>query len=264
MRGKRCFVENGKCSACGGSGWILYRKLMKEYDPDVPVEVAGPCPKCRADYVQDISGIPKEYASSDSGTFDFSAYGKDMEKEKAVANDFVMNFGNWIIDGQGLYLWSTISGSGKTYLACSLARSVLLKYKTPVRFITAASYLDKIRESYGENGRKTGTSDLYKTCEFLVLDDLGAIEEKGWTRQVLSSLIHARYAAGKVTVITSSVPPDELNLEGSALDRLNSTCIVVHMPEQSIRQEYHFKRNQQKIEKIMERRKQHDQTESIV
>lgn len=49
--------------------------------------------------------------------------------------------------GKGLYLWSNTPGSGKTFLSCCLARSLMVKYDLQMRFITAPAYIDTVGES---------------------------------------------------------------------------------------------------------------------
>ena len=69
--------------------------------------------------------------------FDFDIYQRDMSKLRDLCTTFLNHFQKWEMAGKGLYLWSKTPGSGKTFLACCLAKSVMMKYDLQMRFVTA-------------------------------------------------------------------------------------------------------------------------------
>ena len=71
-----------------------------------------------------------------------------MDRFKQVIWDFFNNFKTWEKSGKGLYLWSKTPGSGKTFLSCCVARSLMVKYDLRMRFVTAPDYLAAVGESY--------------------------------------------------------------------------------------------------------------------
>ena len=111
--------------------------------------------KCKGGYrALDHTGTPKEYHDADLGKFDFGIYQHDMSKLKDLCINFLNHFEKWEMAGKGLYLWSRTPGSGKTFLACCLAKSVMMKYDLQMRFITAPDYINVVGDSYNAIGAK--------------------------------------------------------------------------------------------------------------
>lgn len=118
--------------------------------------------------------------------------------------------------------WSYVFGqvgSGKTHLATSMLRRFLedetvqcegcpIWFTPRVRFVTAPDYLDMVRASYDDRG-DTRAEGL-KTCDMLVLDDLGQEAPTPWACSQLYGLVNDRYCAGKPMIVTSQFQPDSI------------------------------------------------------
>ena len=74
-----------------------------------------------------------------------------------------------------------------------------------------------------------------KKAELLILDDIGAQMKKEWVDTELFSLIDWRYSNKRVTIFTSNVPIEQLNLDERIVDRIYSMCIPLKLPEVSVR-----------------------------
>ncbi len=144
------------CPVCGGTGWELFRQRMKEYD--APLEFARPCTRCREKKrLEDDTGVPPQFREAYLSKFRFDSYTRDMGNLRKIVEDFLKNYQNrWQKSGKGIYLWSNTSGSGKTFLSCCLAKSVMVKYDLRMRFITVPDYLALVGESYK---RQQGLAD---------------------------------------------------------------------------------------------------------
>ena len=136
------------CPVCGGTGYELYRQRVDGYE--VPLEFARLCTGCRAQRrLQDMTGAPPQFRDADLSKFGFDSYSHDMGNLRKITEDFLRNYWErWEKSGKGLYLWSKTPGSGKTFLACCLGKSVMIKYDLRMRFITVPDYLAKVGESY--------------------------------------------------------------------------------------------------------------------
>lgn len=137
--------------------------------------------------------------------------------------------------GKGLYLWSKTTGSGKTFLACCLARSLMMKYDLQMRFITAPDYISVVGDSYKRDRGELDSSEVYRECKLLVLDDIGAQADKDWQRQELFRLINKRMEDGNVTIYTSNMSTDNLNVDARTRDRIVKVSVELQMPEESLR-----------------------------
>ena len=148
----------GDCPVCHGTGWELYTATVFTYGDPEEATYARRCTRCTgARRSEDNTGVPAEYHDADFTKFDFSAYRIDMSKLKALCTDMLVNFNRWNKAGKGLYLWSKTPGSGKTFLACCLAKSLMMKYDFQMRFVTAPDYINAVGDSYK---RDRGEADL--------------------------------------------------------------------------------------------------------
>lgn len=222
------------CAICHGTGWKLYEKKVEGYD--APLEYATPCPKCgKKIFVDDETGIPQGCRSMDLYRFNFKAYRQDMQKFEKIIWSFFNNYEKWKAAGKGMYLWSETPGSGKTFLSCCLVQSINIKYGCRFRFITAPDYLSMIGDSYKRQDGERDRTRIYRECELLVLDDIGAQKSGEWQQSEIFRLINVRMENGLVTIYTSNVSTEKLKLDQRIINRIQKSSIEMQMPEESIR-----------------------------
>lgn len=226
----------GDCPVCQGTGWELYTATVFDYGQPEAITFARRCTKCTGERrIIDNTGVPDEYHDADFGKFDFSAYQVDMSKARNLCWSMVQNFTEWEKVGKGLYLWSKTPGSGKTFLACCIAKSLMMKYDLQMRFVTAVDYINAVGESYKRERGQEDVSEVYRTCSILVFDDIGAQIDKDWQRQELFRLVNKRMENGTITIYTSNLGTQSLNVDDRTRDRIVKSSIVLQMPEESIR-----------------------------
>lgn len=131
--------------------------------------------------------------------------------QKAVIDDveaarFLANFDG--LSGQGLYIQG-VCGSGKTSLACALARS-LHDAKRRVRVTTAIDMLGDIKETFDKDVSTSEVINRFVTCDLLVIDDLGKESAGDWAVRTLFQILDARYGEMRSTIITSEYTPPDL------------------------------------------------------
>lgn len=100
-------------------------------------------------------------------------------------------------------------GSGKTYLAASIANE-LMEAQLQVLFLVVPDLLDELRASYKSEVNEMDLLDTARTIPILILDDLGAHNYTDWTRNRLYSIINYRMNELLPTVITSNLSLDEM------------------------------------------------------
>lgn len=226
----------GDCPVCNGTGWELYEATVFDYGEPETLTFARKCTKCTgARRITDCTGVPDEYHDADFGKFDFGAYKVDMGKTRALCLSMINSFSAWEKAGKGLYLWSKTPGSGKTFLACCIAKSLMMKYDLKMRFTTAVDYINAVGESYKRERGQEDSSEVYRTCSILVLDDIGAQIDKDWQRQEMFRLVNKRMETGGITIYTSNFGTQSLNVDDRTKDRIVKSSIVLQMPEESIR-----------------------------
>lgn len=185
----------------------------------------------------DLTEVPDTFREADISKFDFNAYGVDTTKLKEIIMSFFNDYKRWKASGKGLYLFSKTTGSGKTFLACCLAKSVMMKYGLTMRFTTAPGYIDKVSEGYtlSKQGISDNPSDVFRECDLLILDDLGVQLSNDWQNQELFKLVNDRVNKGLVTIYTSNLDISKVNVDERIRSRIYGTSIALQMPEESVR-----------------------------
>lgn len=241
---------SSECLDCGGSGWELFPKYVEEYEETLLF--ARRCSKCFGKIYRDLTGVPEQFADTDIDKFDFNAYPdkylNGMEKLKKIACSMLADWKEWDLQSRGLYLWSKTPGSGKTFLACCIGKSVMMKYNLQMRFISAVDYISLVGESYKRERHEADASEIFRKCKLLVLDDIGSQISRDWQEQELFKLIDTRNAEGLITVYTSNLSPENLKLEERTKSRIIDRSIVIQMPEESVR----LKKSQQRQQKFLQ------------
>lgn len=241
---KHTDAYNDVCPICHGSGWELYRPDPFTYADiynghDIAQDFAKKCSRCFGiKKSEDTTTVPDNMREADITKFNFNLYSKGMATNEKIARHFFESYKEWEQNGRGLYIYSKTAGSGKTFLACCLAKSVMMKYGKRMKFITAPDYMDKVAQGYdlAKEGIKQYPAQPYKDCDLLILDDIGAQMSKEWQNQELFKLINYRVTEGLITIYTSNLSLDKLNVDDRIKSRIEASSIYVPMPEESIRQ----------------------------
>lgn len=136
--------------------------------------------------------------------------------------------------GKNVFISGAV-GSGKTHLACAVARELLRENLVrSVQFTRCVSLFDEIKRSFN-----AGTDALapYRTCGVLVLDDLGKQASTPWSLERLFDLVDDRYARCLPTITTSNYNPRDLivhlacsrdmTVSQAIVSRLLSDCVHI-------------------------------------
>lgn len=192
-----------------------------------------------------LAMIPEEYRNKSGRDFDWNVYGKDVGKIKETVTRFVTDFETFKDRGMGLYIYSKTKGSGKTMLACCLLNEISNRYPGMVKFVNALDLLEMTKKGFSNDNEEL---DVLYMCRVLVIDDIGVQLSKEWVDTVFYRLINDRYNTKKVTIYTSNIALDALKMDDRIVDRIESTCYELHLPEVPVRKNI---REQEKM-KIME------------
>jgi DNA replication protein DnaC len=109
---------------------------------------------------------------------------------------------NYARDPDGWLVLLGGTGSGKTHLAAAIAHEWQAAGRR-FEFFFVPDLLDTLRAAYGqEEDVPTSTADRLRTCDHLVLDDLGVHGSTPWAQEKLFQILNYRYNAKLPTVIT--------------------------------------------------------------
>lgn len=193
-----------------------------------------PTTKEESEFRKVRSMIPFNFIGLKGKDFNWDIYRKDVKKAKRYVNNFILKFEQFRKQGMGLYIYSATKGSGKTMLSCCILNEISDRYPVSVKFINALDLLEMTKQGYkGEEPEEL--RPLY-AASVLVIDDIGVQMAKDWINTVFYRLINVRYTDRLITVYTSNIATDALNMDERIIDRIESTTYLVELPEVPVRQ----------------------------
>lgn len=148
--------------------------------------------------------IPKRYEHCELSNFstDFPDAHRSLSLARITANKFVEEYDPH--DGSGLLLIGNI-GTGKTHLAVSIIRELILK-GIPCLFYDYRDLIKEIQDSYNATVQATELGILRPVfeTEVLLLDELGAMKPTDWKGDTISLILNSRYNQSRTTIITTN------------------------------------------------------------
>ncbi len=194
------------CPHCEGTGWR-------------PVETAGVrrVARCECEKLQQSESllkaaqIPRRYEhcafenfdirkDSRTGQHNRSLVAAKLYSQKLV-EEYPTDFG---------LLFAGPTGVGKTHLGVAVLRELMVRKNVPCLYYDFLKLLKDIRDSYNPVSH---TSELrvlgpVLDVEVLLLDDLAASDPTEWVRETLAHIISSRYNEKRVTLITTTLAPE--------------------------------------------------------
>ncbi len=130
----------------------------------------------------------------------------NMEHNFDVCRDFACQFSR----GGGDLLLSGGTGLGKTFLSACIAR-VVSESGFSVVYDTAISIFAKLENDKFRPDEETAAEvRRCESCDLLILDDLGTEMTTSFVQSALYQLVNGRMIAGRSTIISTNLAPEEL------------------------------------------------------
>ena len=193
MQGELCSCFN--CPECEGRGHIFV-------EDETGISAMREC-VC-AELVHRLkkvgeAGIPGKFATTKLET-----YHPIHDSQKFAlrqAQDFVNDFGK---SQQGL-LFMGRPGLGKTHLAVSILKMLILDKKADCKFVDFFQLLSDIRFGYSQDLSEQAIINPYVAAPILLIDELAKGRNTEWELTMLDQIISSRYnAADKITLFTTN------------------------------------------------------------
>ena len=147
------------------------------------------------------ANIPARYRKCDFSTF-VTYPNEQLLRAVKKAEDFSTSFP---VVQKGLLLIGP-PGIGKTHLAVSVLRDVIVEKNIRGLYFDTRSLLSTIRSTYNPVTRASEADILERVmkAELLVLDDLGAERPTDWVEETMNLIVNTRYNDRKPTIFTSN------------------------------------------------------------
>jgi len=116
------------------------------------------------------------------------------------------------------------SGCGKTHLAVAIAND-RIKQGQAALYKTAPDLLDDLRSTFNPNRDipYDESFDMLRNAPLLIIDDLGTQSSTPWAKEKLDQLLNHRYNQQLPTIITTSIPVEQLD------DRISSRLSDINL-----------------------------------
>ena len=133
---------------------------------------------------------------------------KDIIKK---AKNYVKYFEEMRKDNVGLLLFGNV-GSGKTFLACSIANEIITEYSYTVKMRNFAQILNDLQKG-GFNLDRNEYIEKITNPTLLILDDFGIERNTEYALEQIYNVINARYLKARPTIITTNLNFKDIETE---------------------------------------------------
>jgi DNA replication protein DnaC len=150
-----------------------------------------------------------------------------------------------IFDGgsQGMYLWSAMTGTGKSTAATALGVDYIVQRvgqalrrgkaqsEPYVYYVSAPQFLERVKQMYQSEDALAEVNEIQQRmaeAELLIFDDVGVTTASESVQERLLALIEARYH--KPTIYTSNCSLNQLEdrLGARIVSRIHGTTVQIH------------------------------------
>ena len=171
------------------------------------------------------------FISRNQISYTFENADEDTDKEIIKkAKNYVKHFEEMIKDNVGLILYGNV-GSGKSYLACSIANAIITEYSYTVKMRNFAQILNDLQKGGFELDRNEHIEQITNPT-LLILDDFGIERNTEYALEQIYNVINARYLKARPTIITTNLNFKDIEREQEdiMLGRIYSRIIEMCLP----------------------------------
>lgn len=171
------------------------------------------------------------FISRNQKAYTFENTDKDTDDNTLrKAKNYVKHFKEMRKDNIGLLLYGNV-GSGKTYIACSIANAIISEYSYSVKMRNFAQILNDLQKG-GFNLDRNEYIESITSPTLLILDDFGIERNTEYALEQIYNVINARYLKERPTIITTNLNFKDIEAEQDdvMLNRIYSRIIEMCLP----------------------------------
>lgn len=136
-------------------------------------------------------------------SYTFENYQGEENQSLMIAKNFVEDYEKMKKENIGLLFYGSV-GSGKTYLACSIANSLIEQYQISVKIRNFAQIINELQKSSFDFDKNAYIESLVNTS-VLILDDLGIERDTSYAKEQVYNIVNSRYLKQKPTIFTTNL-----------------------------------------------------------
>lgn len=170
------------------------------------------CPECIADRRLagqfDMAAIPQRYRSRTLGNYEIT--NDDQRTAHEIASGYAANIARNVRDGANLMFIGT-PGTGKTHLACGIARVALDSGLTAL-YVRVGDLVSMVRETWRHDSKKTERKVYREICDvdLLVIDEIGVQAGSENEQQIIFNVINKRNEEMRPLILISNLSAAEV------------------------------------------------------
>ena len=163
-------------------------------------------------------------------SYTFENYQGEENQSLMIAKNFVEDYEKMKKENIGLLFYGSV-GSGKIYLACSIANSLIEQYQISVKIRNFAQIINELQKSSFDFDKNAYIESLVNTS-VLILDDLGIERDTSYAKEQVYNIVNSRYLKQKPTIFTTNLSYDTIqNCKDSVeYQRIYSRIIEMCIP----------------------------------
>lgn len=185
--------------------------------------------------------------------YTFDNYRGEKDKSYIIARNFVKEYEQMKKENIGLLFCGTV-GSGKTYLACSIANALIEEYMIRVKIRNFAQIINDLQKG-GFDLDKNEYIEALTNVSVLILDDLGIERDTSYAKEQVYNIVNSRYLKQKPTIFTTNLPYEKIQNsdDGVEYERIYSRIIEMCIPVKVIGEDFRKRLQKEKLRKNKER-----------
>ncbi|RLV19586.1 ATP-binding protein [Streptococcus iniae] len=170
--------------------------------------------------------------------YTFENYQGEENQSLIIAKNFVKDYEEMKKENIGLLFYGSV-GSGKTYLACCIANSLIEQYQISVKIRNFAQIINELQKSSFDFDKNAYIESLVNTS-VLILDDLGIERDTSYAKEQVYNIVNNRYLKQKPTIFTTNLSYDTIqNCKDSVeYQRIYSRIIEMCIPVMVIGEDF--------------------------
>ncbi|GMK85145.1 ATP-binding protein [Clostridioides difficile] len=200
-----------------------------------------------------ISTLKRDcFSSPIQHKYNFEKYLNEKGQAYKVAYNYAKSFEQMKKDNVGLLFYGDV-GSGKTYLACSIANELIERKQVKVKIMNLSQVINQIQKSAFKLDSNEIINNL-SNIPLLILDDLGIERDTSYAREQVYNIINSRYLKCKPTIFTTNLSLEIIQNPNIDLEyqRIYSRILEMTIPVKVTGEDFRRKIQQEKLRKYKE------------